>query len=76
MFVQNYFLLFNALAAFVHKCLPVPHNLFFVRSYIYQNSIIMYTTIIKQAVIVMLLTAANAVVAISLVNILRLSGML
>jgi hypothetical protein len=36
----------------------------------------MYTTIIKQAVIVMLLTAANAVIAISMVNILRISGML
>jgi hypothetical protein len=36
----------------------------------------MYPTIIKQAVIVMLLTAANAVIAISLVNILRLSGVL
>ena len=36
----------------------------------------MYTTIIKQAVIVMLLTAANAVIAISMVNILRMSGML
>jgi hypothetical protein len=36
----------------------------------------MYTTIIRQAVIVMLLTAANAVIAISMVNILRLSGML
>lgn len=36
----------------------------------------MYTTIIRQAVIVMLLTAANAVIAISMVNILRLSGMM
>jgi hypothetical protein len=36
----------------------------------------MYSTIIKQAVIVMLLTAANAVIAISMVNILRLSGVL
>jgi len=36
----------------------------------------MYTTSIKQAVIVMLLTAANAVIAISVVNILRLSGVL
>jgi hypothetical protein len=36
----------------------------------------MYTTIIKQAVVVMLLTAANAVIAISVVNILRLSGVL
>jgi hypothetical protein len=36
----------------------------------------MYTTLIKQAVIVFLLTAANAVIAISMVNILRLSGMM
>ena len=36
----------------------------------------MYSTIIKQAVIVMLLTAAKAVIAISMVNILRLSGVL
>jgi hypothetical protein len=36
----------------------------------------MYTTIIKQAVIVLLLTAANTVIAISMVNIMRLSGIL
>jgi len=36
----------------------------------------MYTTIVKQAVVVSLITAANAVIAICMVNILRVSGML
>lgn len=59
-----------------NKLLLVWYNLFFVSPYTISNSILMYSTIIKQAVIVMLLTAANAVIAVSMVNILRLSGVL
>ncbi len=36
----------------------------------------MYITLFKQAVIVFVLTAANAVIAISMVNILRASGII
>jgi hypothetical protein len=36
----------------------------------------MYTTLFKQAVLVMILTAAQAVIAFAMVNILRVSGML
>ena len=35
----------------------------------------MYTTIVKDSVVVLLLAAANAVIAVSMVNILRLSGL-
>ena len=36
----------------------------------------MYTTLFKQAVVIFLLTAANAVIAISMVSILRMSGVM
>ena len=36
----------------------------------------MYTTLFKQAVVIFLLTAANAVIAISMVSILHMSGVM